>query len=297
MHNLGTDSTFLGSLAGPLNDSSTGNTGIGSASLNAITATSAANTALGAFSGFNLTNGIKNLLLGVNAGTNYTSEDNNIALLNNGTVADSGAIRIGNPVDHNDCYIAGIYNKSIGTTNAPVFIDNTGKLGTSVSVSLVGSSFFAVVAPGGEQLNAGVGVYSIGAQDAMSVVYDNFGTFSPGDGAGTGASFTAPADGYYSLTFTGIAYSPVGNNCNFILTIVHNASVYYSCQANARLGVLMGNAGNITNTITIHLNAADVVTFTVDISAATFPVDILGGSGSSVFPYITSISGSFLKEL
>ena len=94
LYNLGTDSTFLGKIAGPLASSSDANTGIGSGALNAIT-TGIGNTALGAFSGTTLTTGDTNLLLGATSGSSYTTESNNVLLANAGTIADAGVIRIG----------------------------------------------------------------------------------------------------------------------------------------------------------------------------------------------------------
>ncbi len=203
MHNFGALSTFLGSNAGPTTNSSSGNTGIGTTSLNAITALGQNNTSLGSGSGFALTDGSTNLLLGFAAGSNYTVEDDNITLANLGTIGDTGVIRIGS-VLQTDCYVAGIYNANIGTTNAPVFIDNNGKLGTlEAGISLDGSSFLAYVNP--NEVLPISGAFDqqnyVGALQAMNLAYDNFGSFNVGPIVG-GAQFIAVIKGYYQFTFT-----------------------------------------------------------------------------------------------
>lgn len=149
--NLGTDNTFVGEGSGNFTlttGSSTGNTGLGTGVLNELTTSpnntgigvgsltevkggTGANTAVGALSGVMLEDGHDNLLLGAAAGINYTSESNNICLSNEGVALDSGVIRIGNTVDHNHCYIQGIYGTTGGATNGVVSADNDGKLSAS----------------------------------------------------------------------------------------------------------------------------------------------------------------------
>lgn len=162
--NLGTDNTFVGELSGNfglttvsatgntglgtgvLNDltTSANNTGVGVGSLTAVAGGTGSNTALGALSGAAVVDGHNNLLLGYAAGLNYTSENHNISLSNEGTALDAGVIRIGNTTDHNHCYIQGIYGKSGGATNGVVSVDNDGKMfssnGTNGQIMLGGGT-------------------------------------------------------------------------------------------------------------------------------------------------------------
>lgn len=94
-----------------------------------------ANVAIGANALRNGTAMVLNIAIGDDAGVNYaTSESSNILIGNEGTVSDNNTIRIGtdgsSPGEQDACYIAGIYGQTIGGTNAAVFIDSTGKLGT-----------------------------------------------------------------------------------------------------------------------------------------------------------------------
>lgn len=263
MHNLGVDSTFLGTLAGPLASSSDGNTGIGSGALNALT-TGLANTALGSASGSTITTGNQNILIGFNSGNSYTNEDNNICLANTGTVADSGTIRIGNISDQTICYISGIYDTSI-TTDTPrvVLQNNTELLGASTLVStdnsisftygansldlkVTGSdgnkpSFYASFTNDPEIVfNPNVGPltgtfdYVWGTVDfltvpqIMTIVYDNGSNFYPGDGAAAPAYFEAPVTGEYQFNF-GVTFGGTGlqsTGCELTLKITNGSTVY-----------------------------------------------------------------------
>jgi trimeric autotransporter adhesin len=142
---------FAGPLSGNTTLSGTGNAGLGQTVLNSLT-TGAHNVAVGTSSLVNLTTGtlntaagnqslgflvtgVENIALGWNSGISYTtSESSNIIIGNAGTAAESNVIRIGTDGagagQQNATFIAGIYGESVGGTNAAVFIDNTGKLGT-----------------------------------------------------------------------------------------------------------------------------------------------------------------------
>jgi len=100
------------------------------------------NTVFGAASALNLTSGSYNVIIGsingvTNAsgsGTQYTSsESSNIIIGNIGTTGESNVIRIGTTGTgtqlQNKCFIAGIYNTSIGATNHIVSVDSNGQLG------------------------------------------------------------------------------------------------------------------------------------------------------------------------
>lgn len=302
MHNLGTLSTFLGEAAGPTANSSTGNTGIGSFALSGIT-TGENNSALGRSAGISLTSGNTNLLLGDLAGSDYTTENNNICLSNLGTIADSGAIRIGTLGTHGSAYIQGIYNADIGATNAPVFIDNTGKLGTMESgISLVGSSFLAYVNPSEVLAGAGVQTTSfVGATQAMNIAYDNFGTFNVGPVAG-GAFFTVPLDGYYSFNAS-IGMSGLASNSGSSLVGIlfkNGTPIALSSGRTYSVGAVqtIDKSGTQLVSITILLNASDIITFGFVYSSAGGSTPTFNGiTGAGIFAgaYQVWISGTLVK--
>lgn len=241
MHDLGTDSTFLGALAGPSVEFGVRNTGIGSISLSQIVSTAQNNTAVGYGTGFNITSGDRNLLLGYLSGSTYTVENNNIAIANLGTAADSGVIRIGSTLQ-TDCYITGIRAATITTPARMVLVDTNDKLGGATITSNDGSilitqgantidfsttgvdtnkpAFYAtftndpviVTNPNVAPLT-GTFSYVFGTVDysgnpqIMTVTYDDGSNFYPGDGAAAPAYFQAPVTGKYHfdlyVTFSG----------------------------------------------------------------------------------------------
>lgn len=71
------------------------------------------NSAFGALALSNLIDGNNCIAIGNESGSSYTaSEDHNICIGNNGITSDSGKIRIGNDIDHNESFIAGTMNVS-----------------------------------------------------------------------------------------------------------------------------------------------------------------------------------------
>lgn len=100
------------------NVSGISNIGIGSGVL--VVSTNNENIGIGQGSLSALATGFNNIAIGINAGNAYTTnESNNITIGLVGVVGESNVTRIAN-----------IYGDTVGATNAPVFIDNTGKLGT-----------------------------------------------------------------------------------------------------------------------------------------------------------------------
>ncbi len=90
------------------------------------------NTALGESALFYNSTGSRNVALGYQAGFNLTTGNDNIDIVNEGVAAESGTIRIGDPVLQTLTFIAGI----VGATSAsgvPVLIDSNGQLGTTPS--------------------------------------------------------------------------------------------------------------------------------------------------------------------
>jgi hypothetical protein len=69
--------------------------------------------------------------LGVNAGANLTTGDNNIVIANVGAATEANTIHIGTQGTHAVTYIAGISDAVVVGT--PVVVDNNGRLGVAVS--------------------------------------------------------------------------------------------------------------------------------------------------------------------
>ena len=126
-HNL-----FVGSAAGANNVPSSGqsNAFLGyNAGLQDTTGSG--NTFVGMNAGQPIATGSNNIFLGANSGlSSAAAASNNIYISNQGVAADTGVIRIGDPANQSSAYIAGV-NGSATTAGVPVFVDSTGKLGTS----------------------------------------------------------------------------------------------------------------------------------------------------------------------
>jgi hypothetical protein len=101
---------------------------IGSGALsNAVGATNTVALGQNALSG--VTSGLRNMGLGVSAGSAIITTNDNICINNVGVAGDVGTIRVGTGVSK--CYVAGIYNVTTTNNNAiPVRIDSAGQLGT-----------------------------------------------------------------------------------------------------------------------------------------------------------------------
>jgi hypothetical protein len=95
----GSGMTCVGALSMENCSSNINSTAIGNVCLRQSTGSN--NTALGAASGNAVLSGTDNLLLGFESGINYTgTESNNICLMNDGVIATSAQILIGNATDH-----------------------------------------------------------------------------------------------------------------------------------------------------------------------------------------------------
>jgi hypothetical protein len=134
----GHDSVAFGYAALASSTADVGNTAIGCNSC-ALLNGGSFNTVLGfetLGNGSASLSGSYNLLAGYQAGINYTtSESNNIIFGSPGTIGQSNALVIGNGTGTgtqqlSSATIAGIYGSTVGATNAAVFIDSTGLLGT-----------------------------------------------------------------------------------------------------------------------------------------------------------------------
>jgi hypothetical protein len=131
--NSGVGNTAIGYQA--LQDNTTGlvNTAVGDQALSHNNGGSF-NTAYGAQALFSNTTGSSNIALGTVAGNALTIGDDNIDIGNSGAAGESRTIRIGNSLDHDRTFIAGIRGKTTGSMNTlAVLIDVNGQLGTASS--------------------------------------------------------------------------------------------------------------------------------------------------------------------
>jgi hypothetical protein len=111
------------------NTSGFNNTALGFQAL-AFNITGEINTAIGYNALFNTT-GSGNIALGQAAGFNLTTGSNNIDIGNQGVIAETTTIRIGEALVQNRTFIAGIRDTTTGNADAiPVLIDSVGQLGT-----------------------------------------------------------------------------------------------------------------------------------------------------------------------
>ncbi|HEY4960149.1 MAG TPA: hypothetical protein VII29_04760 [Terriglobales bacterium] len=126
----GQGNMFSGYNAGLQNTSGNDNTFSG-ASAGLANTTGSHNTFVGMSSGLPVVTGSNNTFLGFNAGLSAgLAASNDIYIANRGGAPDIGVIRIGDPGNQNSAYIAGITGSSTNS-GMPVFVDSTGKLGTS----------------------------------------------------------------------------------------------------------------------------------------------------------------------
>ncbi len=147
LNTTGDDNTANGQGALTMNDSGFGNTATGTLTLannasgtfNTATGrlalfaneTGVANTALGANALANVT-GSNNIGIGLNAGGDLTTGDNNICIGTAGVAGESGTIRIGAGGRQTATFIAGIAGAT-SPGGVAVFVTATGKLGTVTS--------------------------------------------------------------------------------------------------------------------------------------------------------------------
>lgn len=192
----------------------------------------------------------------VRAGLNM-AQDKNILIGSPGVGGESHNIRIGNPAVHTSCTVAGIYGASLTTTNAPVYINSDGKMGTvGNTLGLFGSLSFFYYVPTTITNVTGLSRYWIGAGNGsvakpLSMLYDNTsGAFNPGSGTANseanGAYFQAPADGIYFMQFA--LNLDIGNpatvlDSNAAITIKTPTGSYQSLYAatSGSQGFFIGN--------------------------------------------------------
>src|SRR5581483_6008855 len=133
-NNVAIGSSALNAAAGATDSN---NVAVGVNALQVLNGSTGTNTAVGANALSSLTTGHANTVLGSGAGSTYTTESNNIAIGNTGTVADAGAIRIGTSGTHTTCFVQGI--NGVNVPGSVVNVDSTGKLGSTGNAAVTGT--------------------------------------------------------------------------------------------------------------------------------------------------------------
>jgi hypothetical protein len=267
---VGDINTAVGALSQRNISSGTTNSSLGAASLNTATVANA-NSCVGAGSLQFLLSGQGNCALGFNSGNNYTAAENfNIVIGNTGTNGESGAIRIGNSSNQNSAYVAGIYAASVGSTNAPVFIDNTGKLGTVGGGAPSAGQAFMAYQNGNVAIGGGTFNYNLGTSVVMAIIYDDGGNVFVGSGTGSPATFTAPITGRYFLLLT----MSVGNSQNgiYTTTITTTGRTYFDRFLISNISGQGAAFGSHQTSVIADMTAGDTAIYNIIVT------EVLGGS-------------------
>ncbi len=251
------------------------NVAVGNLSMNAITIGDT-NIAIGNQALENITTGNDNITLGFAAGSSYTgSESSNIIIGSNGVLSESHVIRIGEDgsgtAQQDECFIAGIYNRTYGSTSQVLFVDNTGKIGSSEGTNgqvLISSNS---VSPVWANITAGSGIGITNGSNSITIA----STASPaieeliGDNSETASGSTVTIAGGNSITTD-------GNNASE-LTINVSGTTQHS--------LLLGNATGSINSLGLATNGEIPIGSTgadpvLSILTAGSGVSVTNGAGS-----------------
>lgn len=298
------DNTFLGGSSGNFTLTGTANTGLGSAALIALSS-GANNVAVGSNTLPNTTTGSDNVAIGANAGSSLdTNDSDNICILNSGVANDAGVTRIGTEGTQVEAHLAGVFGSIVLGTVTPktiINVDDAGQLGQLTLTSSGATIDITQPSNGVINLEAVAGnnfsqpfyayqatdvnlpngsPYAIGANLALTELFDVGNNFFPGDGAGTGCSFVAPATGIYNFILSAISPQVItGNAPRWIITTP------------ARTYLARGELSQVYQlNITTDLTMGQVVTFSMsNPGLPANPWTIQGNSTSNGF--CTSVSG------
>ena len=131
----GADNSLYGNTAGRLITTSSGNAGFGHANLFSLVSGSGQNVAIGKGTLDSIVTGNNNTAIGTNSGSALTLADsNNIMIKNDGVVADSNTIRLGNAT-HTSLFLAGTVSE-LASSKPMTINDSTGQIGFSDGVEL-----------------------------------------------------------------------------------------------------------------------------------------------------------------
>jgi hypothetical protein len=177
-------------------------------------------------------------------------------------------------VDDNDSDALVIsVGSSLGTTNAF-------RMSSAGEMNLPLTPGFVAVGGGADDVTGDGTAYDIGSSAAMTEIIDQNGDFSPGDGAGTAASFTAPVDGNYYFSW-GALLQP-SSSAEFTLAFTGAASGG---------GTNLPGRGRVANFFSINSRVSGRVSSLVDLDASDLVnFRYLGDGGSKLDDYINSNS-------
>jgi hypothetical protein len=153
------------------------------------------------------------------------------------------------------------YQAPVGATNEIMIVDNNGIIGSQAKV------LFSAVMNNENNASGDSTAHQIGSITAMTEFLDTHAAFFPGNGAGLGATFTAPVAGYYLLTLN------VSSNINnatggleqswYLQKNGVNDFASTSLPTRRRCNGFYSTNGFITTTgsVIIGLNIGDIITF------------------------------------
>lgn len=248
------------------------------------------NTSIGDHALSGLTTGSRNIAVGLEAGTLLTTTDSdNICIGNTGNSGSDGVMQIGTEGTHVETYISGIYGVNLNNVAHPgghggyvVAATDEGQIGeirllssngsVDIDTSVPGEYDFTVAGGGGgsttpvsfsavqvtDTANLVDGAtYNMGSGVALTELFDIGNNFNPGNGAGTGCSFTAPVTGKYYFEFYANTNSSAVASITAIIVTGTSAKTYQF------QGSLAGGGLVSAQTAVVAMTATDVATFTI----------------------------------
>jgi hypothetical protein len=198
------------------------------------------NTAEGYVALQNNTSGINNIGVGYQAGQNLTTGNNNIDIGNPGVAGEGNTIRVGVQGTQANTYVAGIWERSLGTDVQTVVVDSAGHLGTGAGA---GSGVTSVT--GSQHITAmpTTGTVVVGS-DATSA--DVFSTIVSRDGNGSfNAMNIALGSAVNSPSQTGVLNLSTTTPTGGMITLDGTPVLHAYGSGNSFVG---GGAGNFTMT-------------------------------------------------
>lgn len=219
----------LKSLAATTSTTGDYNTAIGHKSLTTLNYSGSGslgsyNTALGASSGLNMTNGVQNTLIGMAAGDSITSGDNNLCLGYSADVfsaTDSNKVIIGNSSN-----TGGYYLRGMATSSVPPFVTvgANGLLGISASAGSAAGKIMSTYTSGG--VNYGTWASILSGDSTISVTPSAINGNIDIRTAGTKVAFHAYQSGNVSnATGDGTTYL-LGVSSTFTEVYDYNSNFY-----------------------------------------------------------------------